>query len=267
LVALAGLAQMIQRRYQQEENSYIIGLWRESLEVQLFWHLEKPEGKPPGSSSRPSPYRAPTWSWESIEGGGSIALNTWPAKPARKRQVFIEIVEVISVPLVPGNPFGEIRYAELRIICTPLLVATVQQAPLLSRGNIDLHCLDIPGKDICQQEWVIMIEVEKDTFQNTETASVYGLHVAGGGVLLLQPTGNKQGEYKRIGLLSNITFAPPPNWPFVNPEAYTRNPSDYAGIITGENGEHTGSSTSSSLQAGFTTPGLESGMKYKIILI
>jgi hypothetical protein len=155
LVALAGLAQMIQRRYQQEGNTYIIGLWRQSLEGQLFWHLEEPEGKPPGSASRPSPYRAPTWSWASIEGGGSIFLNLWPAKPTGKRQIFIKIVDVISVPLVPGNPFGEIRYAELRIICTPLFVATVQQASFLSRGNIGSHFLDIPGEGIQQEDWLV----------------------------------------------------------------------------------------------------------------
>ena len=152
MVALAGLGQIIQRRYQQEENSYIIGLWRQSLEGQLFWHLEEPEGKPPGSASRPSPYRAPTWSWASIEGGGSIFLNLWPAKPTGKRQIFIKIVDVISVPLVPGNPFGEIRYAELRIICTPLFVATVQQASFLSRGNIGPHFLDIRGEGIQQKD-------------------------------------------------------------------------------------------------------------------
>jgi hypothetical protein len=87
---------MIQRRYQQEENSYIIWLWRKGLEGQLFWHLEEPEGKPSGSASCPSPYRGPAWSWASIKRDGSILLSLWPAKPVGKRQVFIKIVDVIS---------------------------------------------------------------------------------------------------------------------------------------------------------------------------
>jgi hypothetical protein len=37
---------------------------------------------------------------------------------------------------------------------------------------------------------------------------VYGLHVAGGGALLLQPTGNKQGEYKRIRMMSTNGNSP-----------------------------------------------------------
>jgi hypothetical protein len=199
LLALTGLAQMIQRRYQQEENSYIIRLWRKGFEGQLFWHLEEPEDKLPGSASRPSPYRAPTWSWASIEGSGSILLSLWPAAPAGKKQVFIKIVDVNSIPLVPGNSFGEIRYAELRIICTPLFLATVQQAEFLSCGNIGPHFLDIRGEGIQQKDWFVCIEVEKETFPtNTETVNVYGLHVAWGGAPLLQPTGNKQGEYKRM---------------------------------------------------------------------
>jgi hypothetical protein len=101
-------------------------------------------------------------------------------KPAEKRQAFIKIVDLISIPLVPGNPFGEIRYAELRIICTPLFIATVEQAPPLSRGNFGPHFLDIPGKGIQQKGWLVWIDVEKETFPtNTETVSVYGLHVTG----------------------------------------------------------------------------------------
>ena len=151
-------------------------------------------------------------------------LNTWPAQPAGKRQVFVKILDVISHPLAPCNQFGEVKYAALEILCTPLLVGTIQQAPLLSeQGNIGPYFLDLPGAEIKQGEWLLWIDVPNDMFSMpTETVRVYGLHVAGGGALLLQPSENRKGEYRRIGMMS--TFGNSPDWIFVADEAYSRKP-------------------------------------------
>lgn len=65
LIALSGIAK---RMMSAMNDEYIAGMWRKYLESALLWHvshLEKIDGSP---SSRPLPYRAPTWSWASIDG-------------------------------------------------------------------------------------------------------------------------------------------------------------------------------------------------------
>jgi hypothetical protein len=60
LVAISGLARIIQ---QQTRDQYVAGMWRKDLELQLCWYREH--------SSLPDqrvlPYRAPSWSWASID--------------------------------------------------------------------------------------------------------------------------------------------------------------------------------------------------------
>ncbi|KAK3333074.1 heterokaryon incompatibility protein-domain-containing protein [Cercophora scortea] len=63
LIACAGLAKRMAPILQDE---YIAGMWRRYLEGELLWIV--PGAQVPGSSSRPKEYRAPTWSWASVDG-------------------------------------------------------------------------------------------------------------------------------------------------------------------------------------------------------
>ena len=61
LIAIAGLAQEWAARTQ---DTYLAGLWKDDIHRQLLWHsqlLEEPLRK------RCIPYRAPTWSWASLD--------------------------------------------------------------------------------------------------------------------------------------------------------------------------------------------------------
>ena len=60
LPALAGLAS----RFSKMKNSdvYLAGLWRTHLPLHLMWELE-------GPATRPTTWRAPSWSWASLDGG------------------------------------------------------------------------------------------------------------------------------------------------------------------------------------------------------
>lgn len=59
LKAIAGLAQLIKSK---TNDSYVAGLWLSDLPSQLFWHTKDP------SEKRQDKYRAPTWSWASVDG-------------------------------------------------------------------------------------------------------------------------------------------------------------------------------------------------------
>ena len=65
LIALSGLAKHMTNIV---DDTYIVGMWRKYLESALLWHVnyqEKVDGSP---SSRPAAYRAPSWSWASVDG-------------------------------------------------------------------------------------------------------------------------------------------------------------------------------------------------------
>lgn len=65
LIALAGLASRVQSHI---SDQYLAGLWQKSLCFDLMW-FSKFDPK----ASRPARYRAPTWSWASIDG----QINSW----------------------------------------------------------------------------------------------------------------------------------------------------------------------------------------------
>lgn len=58
LAAVSGIAKMVQSVVHDE---YVAGMWREDLVVQLLWHSD-------GQTIRPLVYRAPSWSWTSVDG-------------------------------------------------------------------------------------------------------------------------------------------------------------------------------------------------------
>jgi hypothetical protein len=59
LKAISGIAQLIKSK---TNDSYLAGLWLSGLRNQLFWHTTDPKEK------RQDEYRAPTWSWASVDG-------------------------------------------------------------------------------------------------------------------------------------------------------------------------------------------------------
>lgn len=66
LVALAGIAKLME---QALDDQYCAGLWRKRLVTQLFWSCEEEELRP-----RPKPYRAPSWSWASLDGRIELSM-------------------------------------------------------------------------------------------------------------------------------------------------------------------------------------------------
>lgn len=63
LAALSGLAQTVADALQGNAGSYLAGLWEGNLVKSLLWYVAGPE-----LPWRPSIYRAPSWSWASVEG-------------------------------------------------------------------------------------------------------------------------------------------------------------------------------------------------------
>ncbi|KAF4452762.1 hypothetical protein F53441_4474 [Fusarium austroafricanum] len=62
LVAFAGIADLFQSHTQISPNSYLAGIWRHTLLQDLLWTIS--DGR---KVSTPQKYRAPSWSWASVE--------------------------------------------------------------------------------------------------------------------------------------------------------------------------------------------------------
>lgn len=63
LSALSGLARLISDALPNEPEDYLAGHWRENLSNSLLWYVSKAK-----IVNRPPVYRAPSWSWASVDG-------------------------------------------------------------------------------------------------------------------------------------------------------------------------------------------------------
>jgi hypothetical protein len=109
LAAIAGLASLIHRK---SKVQYIAGMWNErfSIEFELCWR-PKPHanGQP---SFRPKQYRAPTWSWASIEGSIDYRYEEDYSVVGDNQLAFVEHAEVETID---GTPTGPVKSGLIRI--------------------------------------------------------------------------------------------------------------------------------------------------------
>jgi hypothetical protein len=85
-------------------SDYLAGLWRSNLARDLLWTT------PEASTRRPKIWRAPTWSWVSVD--DAILYTKQPPKNAA---LLADIKEVTTVPLTAMAPFGEIEMSSLML--------------------------------------------------------------------------------------------------------------------------------------------------------
>lgn len=99
LPAFSGLAKEAQNRAGMSSDDYCAGLWKTDLPRALLW-----EALPGGC--QPQKWRAPSWSWASIDGLISYSLNS----PNRDYNYIeeMEILDVITKPKYAVYPLGEI---------------------------------------------------------------------------------------------------------------------------------------------------------------
>lgn len=74
LVAISGVAKDMKERLAElgQDTDYLAGLWRCELPWSLVWNLT-------GPGTRPSAYRAPSWSWAAVD--GRVNMAQWITRP------------------------------------------------------------------------------------------------------------------------------------------------------------------------------------------
>lgn len=108
LPALSGVAA---RQQQVTGDQYLAGMWRESLITQLPWELV-------GAKSRRPDWRAPTWSWASIDGEARY-WGIWNFEHLSWNKL-IQVLEARTRPSGP-DPYGAVTDGELIVSCTHLV--------------------------------------------------------------------------------------------------------------------------------------------------
>ena len=198
LPAISGIARRLQKiSWKLIPDDYLCGLWRPGLIDQLLW---KSDLKP--NRGRAVEYRAPSWSWASLD--AQIYVNT-----SRVKDCPVELVDV-EVKLKTSDRFGEVFGGSI-ILSGPLCMVTCVRSP-----NGDLF-LEIDGnlypRQLIQTDWD-SIPAGSDTqesiiFSDFSPKPIYFLafypyHKPAEDIkmlgLILEPTGKKDGQYSRLGL-------------------------------------------------------------------
>ncbi|GKZ76427.1 hypothetical protein AnigIFM56816_006690 [Aspergillus niger] len=94
LVAISGLAKDALRRLKDlgyDEDVYLAGLWRQNLPWCLTWRVME-------SCRRPPTYRAPSWSWASVDGAVKLC---YPGTHSARKKTAQSFALVIGAECIP----------------------------------------------------------------------------------------------------------------------------------------------------------------------
>lgn len=90
-------------------------MWRERLHEQLLWRIVSP---PTPMRARP-PWRAPTWSWTSVD--GSVEIGSFFMDGSKQ---YTTLLDAWTEPAGP-DPFGAVTGGELVLACSHLIQANM----------------------------------------------------------------------------------------------------------------------------------------------
>ncbi|PYH66923.1 HET domain-containing protein [Aspergillus vadensis CBS 113365] len=94
LVAISGLAKDVQRRLKDlgyDEDVYLAGFWRQNLPGCLTWKVLEPGRRPPS-------YRAPSWSWASVDGAVQLCYPDTHSVQKKTAQSFALVIGAECIP-------------------------------------------------------------------------------------------------------------------------------------------------------------------------
>ena len=185
LVAISGLAKSVQESLGGAE--YLAGLWRMSLLTDLSWGTYLKRGK------RPAKYRAPSWSWASIDG----QILDW-GRRGKDREFLAELkvasIEEVSIQHRGDDKTGQVYGGSLRIHGHLMTLGNFDNdaglaSPDTTVNGVKLHKL--PRMHIDVDVKGERLHVLPLTWHNRKRLLL--------DCLLLQPVADKEGQFQRYG--------------------------------------------------------------------
>lgn len=209
LPALSGIAQ---RQHQATGDLYLAGLWRRPLVKQLMWEVS---GR---RTPRPT-WRAPTWSWASVD-GRSLFRWAWPGEDGLQvRREYARVHDAWTTPSGPDR-HGAVAGGELALLCSHVVRARTGAAggdpedPACAavrfepgrgtdafRAHVPMDCLeDAPGggADGVVHLLPLVGGFEIMTHELDEETSRYDTPPVVRG-LVLRACGDPTGRFRRVG--------------------------------------------------------------------
>ena len=127
LLALSAVAANFQN--QEPNNQYLAGLWKDHLPSTLFGRFFGDE-----TSHRAKDYRAPSWSWASVDTNNRVVRGfdsseqviRWQSRPSPHRN--LQIIDAFTEPAISDLPFGNARGGNL-IFNAPSLRLVLRSEP------------------------------------------------------------------------------------------------------------------------------------------
>lgn len=114
---LPALSGIVKRIGQATGHAYVAGLWLHMLPACLMWETSQDDRVV--DNIRPTTYRAPTWSWASIENGGAIHAYGALYEPRDGQPPSVSphfcLLSMSVEPAISEAPFGNLRSASLGI--------------------------------------------------------------------------------------------------------------------------------------------------------
>ena len=188
LIAISGLAKDIQ---QILDDEYLAGLWKRFLPSELMWQVDGCTQSNGSPSSRPKLYRAPSWSWASVDGaGGAVGITD--------KGILITIIEAHVIPATDDRT-GQITDGYIRL---QGYLTRVQARRICPNQKVRVV---VDQKNFGTHFWIY-----PDLRLHTLSAQIYCLPVRGmltkGKLwlfgLVLQRTESAKGQCKRFGTFS-----------------------------------------------------------------
>lgn len=142
LVAISGMAKLIAAGF-ANKDVYILGLWKRNLLLHLIWKVSVGQRR-----SRPEPYRAPSWSWASVDG---IIYNHRTNQEAVEHTSALAKIQDLQIDyVVSEDSFGQVKRAKIFIQGRLIRVELDLPRGFAADGPIALAQLKCQGESLIE---------------------------------------------------------------------------------------------------------------------
>lgn len=205
---LHAIAALARRYHEATGDQYLAGLWQSTLLSNLLW-FHHPEWLvyPTSMGRRQDEYRAPSWSWASID--GTVLMRSRTNGPGHAKIVDSQ-VELAD----PENPFGEVIAGALRIR-GPLIEVRWKNTGNQSLPKVYTWNKSGPSVSDAVVGDLFLDEPRNGPKSSRELASPACLLIGdqtGHHALMLRLLPGSKDTYSRIGLVRNDQRAAPAAW-------------------------------------------------------
>jgi hypothetical protein len=204
LVALAGIAQRFRHVAGYNHADYLAGLWRGNMEHELLWSTSLG-----GENRRPAQFRAPSWSWASVDSQVTGGFADAAMDPTR---LYAKVVSASTAPRF--DMYGSVAYGNVWMqgpMCELSTSATAASSEIPAFGReisfttngrlldplqVVLYADDLSEAGLLSITNEVVYFMIVRVVDRTSTTS-YKKHEG----LLLKPISSRKGVYNRLGLL------------------------------------------------------------------